>query len=89
MPIAAKNIIITFAENYTVDTRNDLQDLKNIGKLKGYYITNGKAIEIICEKTDRRSKTVYKDLQGNEIKVNDGNTFVQICPTTAKVTFEK
>lgn len=88
-PIAAKNIIITFAENYTVDTRNDLQDLKNIGKLKGYYITNGKAIEIICEKTDRRSKTVYKDLQGNEIKVNDGNTFVQICPTTAKVTFEK
>ncbi len=87
--IAAKNIIITFAENYTVDAQRDLQDLKNIGKLKGYYITNGKAIEITCEKTDRKSKTVYKDLDGNEIQVNDGNTFVQICPTTAKVTFEK
>lgn len=88
-PIAVKNIIITFAENYTVDTSNDLQNVKNIGKLKGYYITNGKAIEITCEKTDRKSKTVYKDLQGNEIKVNDGNTFVQICPINAKVTFEK
>lgn len=88
-PIAAKNIIITFAENYTINSTNDLQELKNIGKLKGYYLTNGKAIEIICEKADRKSKTVYKDLQGNEIKVNDGNTFVQICPINAKVTFEK
>lgn len=88
-PMAAKNIIITFADNYTIDSGNGLQDVKNIGKLKGYYITNGKAIEITCEKTDRKSKTVYKDLDGNEIQVNDGNTFVQICPTTAKVTFEK
>ena len=28
---------------------------------------------------------MYKDLDGNEIKVNDGNTFVQICPINAKV----
>lgn len=86
--ITTKNIIITFAENYTVNSQNDLQDVKNIGKLKGYYITNGKAIEITCEKTDRKSKTVYKDLQGNEIKVNDGNTFVQICPINSQVSFK-
>lgn len=86
--VTTKNIIITFAQNYTMSgDQKGRQDLKNIGKLKGYYITNGKAIEITCEKTDRKSKTIYKDLQGNEIKVNDGNTFVQICPTTAKVTF--
>ena len=36
----------------------------------------------------RDEKTVYKDLQGNEIKVNDGNTFVNICPTNAKVQIE-
>ncbi len=87
--ITTKNIIITFAENYTLtDAENKgRQGLKNIGTLKGYYITNGKAIEITCEKTDRKSKTVYKDLDGNEIKVNDGNTFVQICPQNASVTF--
>lgn len=31
---------------------------------------------------------MYKDLDGNEIKVNDGNTYVQICPINAKVTIE-
>lgn len=60
---------------------------KQQGK-KEYYITNGKAIEITCEKTSRTAQTVYKDLQGNEIKVNDGKTFIQICPINAKVTIE-
>ena len=62
-------------------------DLINIKTLNGYYITNGKAIEITCEKTTRSGQTVYKDLEGNEINVNDGNTFMQICPIDSKVTF--
>lgn len=88
--IVTKNIIITFAENYTLDDpeNKDRQGLKNIGDKKGYYITNGKAIEIVCSKSARTSKTVYKDLQGNEIKVNDGNTYIQICPIDAKVVIE-
>lgn len=86
--VTTKNIIITFAKNYTVSGSDKLQELENKGTLKGYYITNGKAIEITCEKSDRASQTVYKDLQGNEIKVNDGNTFVQICPINANVTLE-
>ena len=60
----------------------------NTGTLDGYYITNGRAIKITCEKSSRSSQTVYKDLEGNEIKVNDGNTFVQICPIDAKVKIE-
>lgn len=85
-----KNIIITFARNYTLtDSENkDRQGLYNIDTLNGYYITNGKAIKITCEKTSRSSKTIYKDLEGNIIDVNDGNTFVQICPIDAKVTIE-
>lgn len=86
--VTTKNIIVTFAKNYTVSGSDVLQEVENKGTLKGYYITNGKAIEITCEKSDRASQTVYKDLQGNEIKVNDGNTFVQICPINANVTLE-
>lgn len=88
--ITTKNIIITFAENHKLNDgeNKDRQDLKNIGDKKGYYITNGKAIEIVCSKSSRTAKTVYKDLQGNEIKVNDGNTFIQICPIDAKVVIE-
>ncbi len=88
--VETKNIIITFCDNYTLsDAENKgRQGLKNIGTFDGYYITNGKAIKIKCTKNARDEKTVYKDLQGNEIKVNDGNTFVNICSTNAKVQIE-
>lgn len=88
--ITTKNIIITFAKNTDLNDGENKgrQDLKNIGDLDGYYITNGKAIKIICSKSSRTEKTVYKDLAGNEINVNDGNTFVQICPIDAQITFE-
>ena len=88
--ITTKNIIITFCDNYTLsDSENKgRQGLKNIGTFDGYYITNGKAIKIKCTKDSRESKTVYKDLNGNIIKVNDGNTFVNICPINSKVVIE-
>ena len=54
----------------------------------GYYITNGKAIQIKCTKTSKDEQTVYKDLEGNEIEVNDGNTFINICPLDAKIVIE-
>ena len=88
--ITTKNIIITFARNATLNDGENKgrQTLYNVDNLKGYYITNGKAISITCEKSTRSSKTVYKDLDGNEIDVNDGNTFIQICPINANVKIE-
>lgn len=88
--VQTKNIIITFAKNSVLNdgSGKDRQNLSNIGTLDGYYITNGKAIKIKCTKTSRKAQTVYKDLEGNEIDVNDGNTFVQIVPLSAKVTIE-
>ena len=80
--ITTKNIIITFCDNY------ELTDSENKGRFDGYYITNGKAIKIKCIKESRNEKTKYEDLEGNEIKVNDGNTFVNICPKNADVTIE-
>ena len=86
-PVTTKNIIITFAKNNTLNdgSGKNRQNLSNIGTLDGYYITNGKAIKIKCIKSARDEKTVYQDLNGNEIQINDGNTFVQIVPIKAKV----
>ena len=88
--ITTKNIIIEFCDNYTLsDSENKgRQGLKNIGTFDGYYITNGKAIKIKCTKSARDSKTIYQDLEGNTIEVNDGNTFVNICPINANVILE-
>ena len=85
--ITTKNIIITMCDNYTLDDSENKgrQGLKNIGTFNGYYITNGKAIKIKCIKEARNTHTKYEDLQGNEIKVNDGNTWINICPTDAKL----
>lgn len=85
--ISVKNIIITKCENSSIDSYGR-QTIDNIGILDGYYITNGKYIPITCEKTSRSGKTVYKDLDGNEIKVNDGKTFIQICPIDSEISFE-
>ena len=88
--VTTKNIIVTFARNYALNdgSGKDRQDLSNIGTLDGYYITNGKAIEIKCYKASRSAQTIYRDLEGNEIEVNDGNTFVQIVPMGADVKIE-
>lgn len=88
--INVKNIIITKCKNSTLDdgTNKGRQTLDNIKILDGYYITNGKYIPIKCEKTSRSGKTIYKDLKGNEINVNDGKTFIQICPIDSDISFE-
>jgi len=88
--VTVENIIITKCENWTLNDGENKgrQTINNIKTLEGYYITNGKAIEITCEKSTRSGQTVYKDLDGNEIEVSDGNTFIQICPINSKITFE-
>ena len=85
-----KNLIITMCDNYTLNDGENKgrQGLKNIGTFNGYYITNGKAVKITCTKTSRNDQTVYKDLEGNEIEVNDGNTWIHIVPTDADVQIE-
>ena len=88
--VTTKNIIIEFINNTDLrDGENKgRQDLQTVGTFDGYYITNGQAIKIKCTKTTRSGKTVYKDLDGKEINVNDGNTWVNICPKDATVTME-
>ena len=88
--LTTKNIIITYANNYTTDEENRYgrQAIENIGTLDGYYITNGMATKIKCKKTSRTTRTSYQDLEGNEIKVNDGNTYIQIVPISMNIGLE-
>lgn len=85
-----KNVIITYANNYTTDEEPGAgrQEVENIGDLKGYYLTDGKIIKIICSKSSRAAQTIYKNENGEEIKVNDGNTYIQIVPLKTEVTYE-
>ena len=87
----AKNIIIYQISNYTLNDgeNKDRQEIKNIGTGKGYLVTGGYSVPITWEKTSHSEQTVYKYLNGEEIVVNDGNTFIQIVPTSnSKITIE-
>ena len=84
-----KNIITYQVENYTISGDNKgRQTLENIGSGTGWFITEGYAVPITWEKSSRSSKTVYKYKDGTEIKVNDGNTYIQIQPTGKSLTIE-
>ena len=82
----AKNIIV-YKVAYTVipgDNKGRL-DINNITSGEGYYISNGYAIPITFEKSSRTGETIYKNKNGEEIKVNDGNTYIEIAPTGRQV----
>ena len=82
-----KNIITYQVSNYTISgDSKGRQDIKNIGSGNGYYISNGYAIPIKWEKKSRAGKTNYYYEDGTELKVNDGNTFIQIQPSNKLLT---
>jgi len=80
-----KNIIV-YSVNYSTISSSGHQDLSNIGSGEGYYITNGHAVPIKWTKNSRLEKTIYTHLDGTEIEVSDGNTFIQIYPTSGSLT---
>lgn len=81
----AKNIIIEQISNYSFDSYGR-QELENIGEGDGYYITNGYAVPITWSKSSRKDQTEYTLKDGTKLKVNDGNTWIQIQPMKGSTT---
>jgi hypothetical protein len=81
-----KNIIIEKVNNITMSD-GEHQDLTTVGTGSGYYITNGYALPITWSKASRSAKTIYTYSDGSTVKLNDGNTFIQIEPATYNPTF--
>ena len=80
----AKNIIVYGLSNYGLNdgSGKGRQELDNLGTGEGFYITDGYAVPITWEKEEHDAQTVYRLEDGKEIEVNDGNTFIQIYPTS-------
>lgn len=73
--------------NYTVDGYSAYQKIDNLGSGEGYYITDGYAVPITWTKDSHNSKTIYKIKEtGEELVVNDGNTYIQIYPTSGNMS---
>jgi len=85
--VTAKNIIIQEAETKTIDNDGRLA-INLIGKGKGKFITNGKVIDITWKKESRQDKTIFSDIDNNEIILNPGITWIQVTKTKPNITIE-
>ena len=84
--------IITYSVNhstYEYDGYYGYQKLSNVGSGEGYYISEGYAIPITWKKNSKNEKTTYTVKEtGKELVVNDGNTYIQIYPTSGRLTIK-
>lgn len=86
-PIVAKNIIIQEANTKVIDKEGRL-DIQLVGEGNGKYITNGKIIDVKWVKKSREAKTLYYDLEGNEIILNPGVTWIQVVEPKTQIIIE-
>lgn len=85
----AKNIIIQRVSNHLIKGDDaGRQEVNTVGSGDGYYISNGKCVEIKWSKKSRTEQTKYTDVNGNDIILNPGQAWVQITPKSGKVTIE-
>lgn len=63
--------------------------MDNVGTGEGYYVSNGYSIPITWSKGSKNDRTIYKvKSSGEELVVNDGNTYIQIYSTSGGLSIE-
>ena len=86
-----KNILVYAVKHssYKYGGNSKYQKLDNTGSGEGYYITGGYAIPITWQKDSKNSRTIYKvKSTGKELVLNDGNTYIQIYPTSGNLVID-
>lgn len=82
-----KNIIVQKISYYPMDD-NHYWNLNLVGDGDGYYVTNGVAVPIRWSKSERTAKTKFTYLNGEEIEVSDGRTYIEIMVHDRPLTIE-
>ena len=90
-PMAATNIIILHANSHLLTgygAGKGRVDIDTTQNMSGYYFTHGEGVKIKAKKKTRDSQTVYSLENGNELRVNDGNTFIFLVPKSQKINIK-
>lgn len=82
------NVIIQMTDCKKLDEK-DYQDFTMVDSGKpGYFCTKGKMIPITWTKTSDYAPTKYYDMDGNEIVLNTGKTFIAVAQAGTTPVFE-
>ena len=79
------NIIIREAESRPIG--NTWLDIDVVGEGAGWYVTQGKAVEITWSKESVDELARYYDADGNELQLNPGKTWIEVVDPGDPVTF--
>ncbi len=80
--LAVKNIIIQNCNSSLKNPKNGTLDIDVLSGGTGKYITNGRAIDITWKRKSENDITRYYDENGDEIVLNPGKTWVEICESS-------
>ena len=78
--LAFKNLLIQNARYVKFDDNGYMMFHSIDYNRDGWYITEGKAIPVTWSKDDELTPTKYYDLDGNEITLNTGKTYIALVP---------
>ncbi|MBI2414938.1 DUF3048 domain-containing protein [candidate division WWE3 bacterium] len=79
--IKSKNVIVQFVPEVPIvgDDKNRLT-YELIGAGKGYVFLDGKVIEVTWSKAARDDRTMFYDMDGNEMQFNKGKFWICVVP---------
>lgn len=77
--VAYRNIIFQYADS-SIYSGSSYVDFDVLSGGNGMYITNGKAVPVTWKKDSQYGATRYYDANGNEIRLNQGKTWVCVMP---------
>ena len=90
-PLAATNIILVHSDPVLLTGYGEGKgrvDIDTTESMTGYYVTRGEAVKIKTSKKNRDAQTKYMLMDGKELKVNDGNTFIFLIPKNQKINIK-
>ncbi|MCL1935655.1 MAG: DUF3048 domain-containing protein [Defluviitaleaceae bacterium] len=62
-------------------------DVNMLGRGEGYFVTAGRYVPIIWQRSSLDSQTVFLDKDYNILNLNPGSTWIAILPTNANIEF--
>ena len=89
LAIRPKNVVVQFESITNIKSRDGVTTGKiaTIGTGRAIVFQDGKAIPATWNKASRSAQTRLIDSNGQEIALNPGQTWFEIVPLTAKVTY--
>lgn len=86
--LGAKNIILQFSLQTLANDEKAHILYETVGLGRALIFRDGKTIEGKWEKNSRIERTRFLDAQGNEVKFNRGQTWIEVLPTGSEIEYK-